>query len=377
MNIGFEAKRFFTNNTGLGNYSRFVIRALTTCFPENQYYLYTPRNPGHNDVLDLLKNKNVRVITPGKWHKFFRSTSIWRTWGISKEQSIRDLQVFHGLSQELPVDLPARIKKIITVHDLIFYRYPEFYKAIDTAIYKKKLKFACEKADKIIAISEQTKADLQEFLNVDRSKIEIIYQGSHPNFKRLLSSEEINIVADKYGLPGDYILSVGTIEKRKNLLVLIKALSLIPKEKRIPLVILGRQTEYFKEILTTARDLKVLDGILFLQNVPFHEFPAIYQRARLFIYPSLFEGFGIPLVEAIESRVPVITSSGSCFSEAAGPSSIFVDPHNEEALAVQINKVLLDSALARSMVSASYEYIQQFEPAVIGKKIMDVYNGNV
>jgi glycosyltransferase involved in cell wall biosynthesis len=373
MNIGFEAKRFFTNNTGLGNYSRFVIRALSTYFPGNQYHLYTPRNPVHIDTLDLLESKNIRVFTPGKWHNLFHTTSIWRSWGISKEPSVVDLQVFHGLSQELPFNLPPKIKKITTVHDLIFYRYPEFYKAIDAAIYRKKLIFACRTADKIIAVSQQTKSDLQEFLNIDESKIEIIYQGSHPNFKRQVPLEEIEAVAKKYKLPDDYLLSVGTIERRKNLLVVIKALSLIPKENRIPLVILGKPTEYCREVLTAARRLKVLDSIVFPQNVPFHEFPAIYQKAKLFIYPSLFEGFGIPLVEAIESRVPVITSFGSCFSEAAGPSSIFVDPHNEEALAFEINKVLLDSALAKSMVSGSLEYIQQFAPEVIGKKIIDVY----
>ena len=373
MNIGFEAKRFFTNNTGLGNYSRFIIRALSSCFPENDYKLYTPRNPAQNDTADILKHGNIKVITPGKEYKFFRATSFWRTWGISRESSVQDLEVFHGLSQELPVNLPRKIKKVVTVHDLIFYRYPEFYNSIDTAIYKKKLKFACERADTIIAISEQTKGDLQEFLNIDGSKIEIIYQGSHPNFKRPLSSSEVEAVRNKYNLPTEYILSVGTIEKRKNLLVIIKALSLLPRESRTPLVILGRPTEYFKEVLATAKKLGVLDSLVFPQNVPFHDFPAIYQNAKLFIYPSLFEGFGIPLVEAIESRVPVITSFGSCFSEAAGPSSIFVDPHNAEALAVQINKVLLDSALAKSMVSASYQYIQRFEPAVIAKEIMNVY----
>lgn len=373
MNIGFEAKRFFTNNTGLGNYSRFVVRSLSTFFPENGYYLYTPRATPHSDTADILENAKVRVITPASAYKFLHATSVWRTWGLSKEPTIADLQVFHGLSQELPLGLPGRIKKIITVHDLIFYRYPEFYKRIDVAIYKKKLQFACERADRIIAVSEQTKDDLQEFLKVDGSRIEIIYQGSHPNFKRKLTAAEIDAVAKKYRLPSEYILSVGTIEKRKNLIVVIRALSLIPKEKRIPLVILGRPTEYFKEILAAAKDLNVLDGIVVPQNVPFHEFPAIYQNARIFIYPSLFEGFGIPLVEAIESRVPVITSFGSCFSEAAGPSSIFVDPHDEEALAAEINKVLLDSVLARAMVTASYNYIQKFEPAVIGKKIMDVY----
>lgn len=373
MKIGFEAKRFFTNNTGLGNYSRFVLRALSTSFPENHYYLYTPRDPAHNDTADILDKPNISVVTPGRWYKFSKTTSIWRTWGMSKESTVQDLQVFHGLSQELPVNLPPKIKKIVTVHDLIFYRYPEFYKAIDIAIYKKKLKFACDEADKIIAISQQTKVDLLEFLKIDESKIKIIYQGSHPNFKRQLAASEIEQVRKKYNLPSEYMLNVGTIEKRKNLLVVIKALSLVPKEARIPLVILGRPTDYFKDVLAAAKQLNVMDAIFFPQNVPFNEFPAIYQNAKLFIYPSLFEGFGIPLIEAIESRVPVITSVGSCFSEAAGPSSIFVDPCDEEALAVEIKKVLLDSALARSMVADSYEYIRRFEPAVIGKDIMDVY----
>ena len=373
MNIGFEAKRFFTNNTGLGNYSRFIVRALTASYPQNRYYLYTPRATVHADTSDILENQNVQVVTPGRGYKFLHATSLWRTWGLSREPSIADLQVFHGLSQELPLGLPATIKKVITVHDLIFYRYPEFYTRIDAAIYKKKLKFGCEAADRIIAVSEQTKDDLQEFLNIDPSRIEIIYQGSHPNFKRKLTAAEIESVARKYSLPSDYILSVGTIEKRKNLLLVIKALSLIPKEKRIPLVILGRPTEYFKEVLAAAKELKVLHNIVLPQNVPFQDFPAIYQKARMFIYPSLFEGFGIPLVEAIESRVPVITSFGSCFREAAGPSSIFVDPHDEEALAAEMDRLLSDSVLAKAMVTASSQYIQKFEPAVIGRKIMEVY----
>ncbi len=373
MNIGFEAKRFFTNNTGLGNYSRFIIRALSTLYPDNGYYLFTPRDPAHADTGDILKNKNIKVLTPPRRYKYLRATSVWRTWGISREPAIGDLQVFHGLSQELPVGLPARIKKIITVHDLIFYRYPEFYKAIDAAIYRKKLKFACDHADTIIAISEQTKADLQRFLNVDESKITIVYQGAHPNFKRKATDAEIEATSARYQLPTEYMLSVGTIERRKNLMVLVRAMALIPKEKRLPLVVLGRPTEYFKEVMTTARELKVSDCIYLPQHVPFHDFPAIYQGARLFIYPSLFEGFGIPLVEAIESGIPVITSSGSCFREAAGPSALFIDPHDDEALADAIMRVLQDPSLAKAMVEASYAYIQQFEPGVIGEKIMNVY----
>ena len=374
MNIGFEAKRLFTNSTGLGNYSRFVLRALSSHFPANDYYLYTPRDPVHVDTHDIITRQNIHVITPGKWYKYLKATSLWRTFGISKEATVRDLQVFHGLSQELPVSLPQTVRKVVTVHDLIFYRYPEFYNPVDVAIYKRKVKFACRMADKIIAISEQTRDDLMEFLQIEPDRIDIIYQGSHPNFKQRLSSDEIEAIAKKYHLPSRYMLNVGTIEKRKNLLVLIKALSLIPNEARLPLVILGRKTEYFKEVMAIAKSLGVLDAIIVPENVQFSEFPAIYQKASLFIYPSLFEGFGIPLIEAIESRVPVITSFGSCFSEAAGPSSIFVDPHDEEALAYEINKVLADSALANSMVTESYKYIQRFEPVLIGKKIMDIYN---
>jgi glycosyltransferase involved in cell wall biosynthesis len=374
MNIGFEAKRFFTNNTGLGNYSRFVIRALHDQEPHNTFYLYTPRNVFHADTTTILEYPNIKVITPPQWYRFTKTTSFWRTWGISKEASMQMLQVFHGLSQELPVSLPRSIKKIVTVHDLIFYRYPQFYKAIDIAIYKNKLKHACSSADRIIAISHQTKLDLLNYLKVDEAKIEVVYQGSHPNFKRQLSVSEIENVRLKYNLPKEYILSVGTIEERKNLMVLIKALSLLPKGSRIPVVILGRSTEYFKQVLEMARRLNVIEDIFFPQNVPFHEFPAIYQNAGLFIYPSLFEGFGIPLIEAIESRVPVITSVGSCFSEAAGPASIFVDPHNEEELAFQMNRVLSDTGLQKTMVSDSYEYIQRFEPGLIGKQIMNIYN---
>jgi glycosyltransferase involved in cell wall biosynthesis len=374
MNIGFEAKRFFTNNTGLGNYCRFVIRALNEHDSDNRFYLYTPRNVFHSDTTDILTSPNIKVITPPNWYKVTKTTSFWRTWGVSREASMRTLQVFHGLSQELPVSLPKTVRKIVTVHDLIFYRYPQFYKAIDIAIYKRKLKHACHCADKIIAISHQTKLDLQNYLDADESKIEIVYQGSHPNFKRQWSVAEIEKVRVKYQLPKQYILNVGTIEERKNLIVLIKALSLLPKSSRIPLVILGRSTEYFKQVMEVARQLDVLGDIVFPQNVLFSEFPGIYQNAGLFIYPSLFEGFGIPLIEAIESRVPVITSVGSCFSEAAGPASIFVDPHNEEELAFQMNRVLSNAGLQKSMVTESFEYIQRFEPALIGKQIMNIYH---
>ncbi len=373
MNIGFEAKRLFTNNTGLGNYGRFIVNALSVYFPNNNYYLYSPKYSLQPEAEPILNRRNVEIITPSSFYKFTHTTSIWRTWGISKESITKQLDVFHGLSQELPINLPGKIKKVVTVHDLIFYRYPKFYNPIDVAIYKRKLQLACKKADKIIAISAQTREDLVNFLLVEESKIEIIYQGCHPNFKILHSKEDIDHIKMKYNLPREYMLNVGTIEERKNVMLLIKALALISKQSRVPLVIMGKQTEYYRVVVAKAKELGVLDDVVFLRGVLFADFPKIYQWASLFVYPSLFEGFGIPLIEAIESNVPVITSTGSCFREAAGPDSIFVDPGGEQELASKIILVLGNQELRKRMITASKAYVTQFNPAVIATKLNTLY----
>jgi glycosyltransferase involved in cell wall biosynthesis len=374
MNIGFEAKRFFTNQTGLGNYSRFIIDALSNYASENQYHLYTPRLNANNEITPILKRTNVKTHLPSKFYKITHTTSLWRSWGMCKDPSIKNLQIFHGLSHELPVNFPKHVKKVVTVHDLIFYRFPQFYKSVDVSIYKTKLTHACKNADKIIAISEQTSQDLQQFLKVDPAKIEVVYQGCHPNFKRHISEAEKRNVKLKYNLPDRYILNVGTIEVRKNIKVLIEALAMLPKEERIPLVVVGKATPYLKEVIVSASKLDVLDNIIFIHNASFQDFPAIYQQAEVFVYPSLFEGFGIPLVEAIESGVPVVTSTGSCFREAAGPDALYADPDSPEELSFHLKNILTHPALREKMISESKKYTLRFSPQNVAKDMMTVYN---
>jgi glycosyltransferase involved in cell wall biosynthesis len=373
MNIGFEAKRFFTNMTGLGNYSRFIVDSLSSFEPDNTYYLYTPRKTIHPEVVNITNHSNVEVVTPGKLFRMSRCTSLWRSWGVSNDKSIKQLQVFHGLSQELPVGLPKKVAKVVTVHDLIFFRYPQFYNPIDVSIYKFKLRNACEKADRVIAISRQTANDIVDFLKIDQKKIDVVYQGCHPNFKQKFTPQQLAEVKLKYNLPEKFILNVGTIEERKNLMVLVKALASMPKHSQLPLIVLGKKTNYHARIVHEAVRLGVLDKISFIHNASFADFPGIYQQATVFVYPSLFEGFGIPLVEAIESGVPVITSRGSCFSEAAGPSSIYIDPMNTEDLGSQLFNVLSDEDLREKMASQSLQYIARFQPKVIAADLMKVY----
>jgi glycosyltransferase involved in cell wall biosynthesis len=373
VKIGFDAKRLFNNFTGLGNYSRFVVNALLDHVPGNEYLLYTPKQRSHPEINTITARKEVSVITPSSLYTFFKAGSIWRTWGIAKEPTVSGINVFHGLSNELPANLPARLRKIVTVHDLIFLRFPMFYNPIDVRIYEAKVKAACRAADGIIAISRQTADDVINFLGVPESKIEVVYQGSHPQFSTVKSNEEIAKVKRHYNLPGQYILNVGTIEARKNVMLAVQALELLPPASRIPLVIMGRETSYKKSVISAARKAGVAESIIFLHNASFADFPAIYQGAQLFVYPSLFEGFGIPLVEALESGIPVITSKGSCFTEAAGPHSVYVDPGDIEEMALQMNRLLSHPELRQRMVVSGRQFIEQFSPSTIAVQLMSVY----
>ena len=373
MNIGFDAKRLFNNFTGLGNYSRFVVQALIQHAPDNGYVLYTPAVRKHPEIDPIVFAKKVTVVQPSATYTFFKASGLWRTWGIAKEDSIKSLQVYHGLSQELPVGLPATIRKIVTVHDLIFLRFPKLYSSIDVRIYKTKVIKACQSADVVVAISQQTAQDLMDFLNVPESKIKVVYQGCHPQFLKNVSGEEILGVKAKYRLPKRYLLNVGTIETRKNIMLAVKALALLPPAGRLPLVVLGKETSYKAEVVTKAIELGVSDAVIFLHGAVFSDFPAIYQGADLFIYPSLFEGFGIPLVEALESGVPVITSMGSCFQEAAGPDAVYVDPTNEEELAFQINRVLTDYDLRHQMIASGKRFTKKFSSLSIAQDLLEIY----
>jgi glycosyltransferase involved in cell wall biosynthesis len=378
MNIGFEAKRFFTNYTGLGNYSRFVIDALSQRYPKNHFYLFSPRVVDHIENRSILSRKNISVVAPTGLYSKPLLSALWRTWGVSKNSSIKDLNIFHGLSQELPIGLPDQVKKVVTVHDLIFLRYPQFYNAVDVAIYHRKVRLACEKADKIIAISHQTADDVRHFLKPSNaSKIEVVYQGCHPIFKLEGNSSQAASVKKKYGLPDKFILNVGTVEERKNLMVVVKALSRLSPSERLPLVVVGRHTEYYGKVLEEIRNAGLTSRIHFLNNVDFHDLPAIYRQAHLFVYPSLFEGFGIPLIEAITCNVPVITSTGSCFSEAAGAGAMYVSPADVDAMANAIRTLIVDESMRNAMVLSGRKHIQQFEPSVVADRLNDVYQALV
>lgn len=367
MKIGFDAKRAFFNASGLGNYSRDTIALLSKYYPLNKHVLYTPNIERSKPFCSF---ENIELIGPSKLiHK--KNTWFWRSYELTRQIVKDKIELYHGLSNELPVNISkSGIPSIVTIHDLIFFRYPQYYKFFDRKIYKKKFKLAVDQSTRVIAVSNQTKSDIIEFLDTPANKIEVVYQGCNTAFYRFVGDEEKNDVVSKYGLPRDFILYVGTIEQRKNLLSLVKAKDI--GQIDCPLVVVGKATQYIKEVVNYVISKK-LKNVFFYHNIPNEDLPAIYQMAKVFVYPSFFEGFGIPILEAINSKVPVITSKGSCFSEPGGPSSIYIDPNWPVEIADAINKVLHDHSLRSKMISDGFNHAQQFRQENIARNLMNVY----
>ena len=361
MKIAFDGKRFFHNSSGLGNYSRDLIRILATYFPENEYVIFNEnQSEKGKDILNL-PNVSFVETSKGSWSRQLK---------MGKDAQQINADIFHGLSGELPLKWTKKpIKKVVTIHDLIFLRFPQYYSFFDRKIHFWKFKKAAEQADLIIAISEQTKRDIIQFLKVPEEKIRVVYQGCQKAFKENQSEAFLNSVKEKYNLPKRFILNVGTVEARKNLFNIVKAID----GTEIPLVVIGKKTKYFKKVQKFLKKNKLENQVQFLENVSMEELAAIYKLAELFVYPSLFEGFGIPVIEALYSKTPVITSNLSCLPEAGGKDSVYIDPYNFEDLKAKILFLWNNESERERRAEKGLEFVQKFSDENISQDLMNVY----
>ena len=375
MIIGFDAKRIVRNGTGLGSYSRTLVNNLIVQCPEDtELRLYAP-----DKGIDALRNQIKSGVTwcyPSLFSPLFSLLSplmkpYWRSHGIVNDLKRDGVEVFHGLSGELPIGLrKAGIKGVVTIHDLIFLRHPEWYNPVDVMFYKWKFHKTLKEATKIIAISECTKRDIIHYGKVEPERIEIIYQSFSPQFKQNSSpqnntaSEENSSLFTLNSSLKRYILSVGTVEERKNLGLAVKALDYLPDN--VHLVAVGRQTDYAKSLPKHPR-------LHLMGQLPIEELTALYDGAEAFVYPSRYEGFGIPIIEAISRGLPVVACTGSCLEEAGGPDSIYVDPDDAQAMANAIKSVLKGAPDREQRIERSKEYIKRFEGNDVAAQVMQLY----
>ena len=383
MNIGFDAKRAAQNRTGLGNYSRFVIRILSEKFAGNQYHLYTPKphRMPYLQEIPTLKHLFLHFPPQGIWS---RIRSLWRVWGITKDIQKDGIQIFHGLSNELPLNIgtpeqrkmkndSGRCKYIVTVHDLIFIHTPQYYHWIDRQIYNFKFRRACQCADHVIAVSEYTKQEIMHYYHTPESKIDVVYQGCDPVLSQEIEEGKLQEVKARYQLPDKFVLYVGSIEERKNLMLVAKAMAELNRRAAIHVVAVGRRTAYVDQIQDFLKAQGIDHLFHFYYQVPYADLPSFYKWASTFAYPSRIEGFGIPLLEAISSGVPAIGCTGSCLEEAGGPKSIYVNPDDAKGMADAILRTCTDEPLRQHMISEGKKYALNFSDEKLSHDLMTVY----
>ncbi len=372
MIIGFDAKRIVRNNTGLGNYCRTLINDMIRCNDDdNKLLLYTP-DKGRDELRNqIIESDNSGFIFPKK--KLGKiSKSLWRTKNIVKQLLEDKVQIYHGLSGELPLGLKnSGIKSVVTIHDLIFLRHPEYYHWIDRKIYTWKFHQTIKQADRIIAVSECTKRDILEFGKINPEKVEVIYQSCNPKFSITPSEDDIENTTKKYSLPKRYLLCVGTIEERKNLMLAVKSLHLLPED--IHLVAVGKKTKYADKVKKTADKIGVSKRLHLLSGVSDDELNVIYKKAEVFVYPSRYEGFGIPIIEAIFCGLPVVASTGSCLEEAGGPDCSYVNPDDTEGMAAAIMQLLNNEEERKQRIMSSMEYVQKYRGTNIADQVFQLY----
>jgi glycosyltransferase involved in cell wall biosynthesis len=380
MRIAFDAKRAFHNGTGLGHYSRTLIQSLASFYPSNDYLLL---NPIPSNTFKL-EGANLTEVLPSSWlNKKF--SSHWRSSGCLADLKKHKVELYHGLSHEIPYGIHKKgIPSVVTMHDLIFERYPNQYKWVDRQIYHKKFKYACGKADKIIAISQQTKKDLSSIYGIPAEKISVCYQSCNPTFLQKVDAIEKERIRIKYNLPSSFYLSVGSIIERKNLLAICEALLHLNNDERLPLVIIGNGGAYKKKVEAFIAKKNLQQSVLFLSDNPSInadrrfttaiDFPAIYQLATALIYPSTFEGFGIPVLEGLSSGIPVITSNISSLPEAGGPGAFYVDPYQPEQIAKQLQFILHHPEEVNNKIQMGTQYANSFTIDKTAAAVMNIYN---
>lgn len=370
MIIGFDAKRVVRNSTGLGSYGRNIVNYLASVIsPDDRLLLYSP-DAGRDELRRQVTQAEAVTF---RYPESRMPRSLWRTFGITS-QIVRDgVDIYHGLTGELPMGIRRTgIRSIVTIHDLIFLRHPEYYNPLDVMMYRWKFHNTVREADRIIAISECTKRDIMHYADVDESKITVAYQPCSNRFCQDVSADECCDVRQRYALPRRYMVSVGSIEERKNILLAVKALPYLPDD--IALVVVGRPTAYSAKVQRYAEEHRLAGRLLMLHNVGNADLPAIYRMAEVCVYPSRYEGFGIPIIEAIQSGLPVVACTGSCLEEAGGEDSLYVSPDDAEAMAAAVSRVLEGSPEREGRIAGSRRYVRRFEGIDVAQQMYDIYN---
>jgi glycosyltransferase involved in cell wall biosynthesis len=354
MHLGLDAKRLLFNRSGLGNYARSTVRALALCAPELQMTLFAPRNKAEwiKDVCfegfdDPDHFTNTKMFYPSY------AMPWWRSLGMGKAAAAQGVEVFHGLSNEIPFDLPTNIRKVCTIHDLIFIDQPKHYPWLDRQVYLKKVKHALNHSDAIIATSEATRDRILFHFPNTQAPIHVVYQPIHPIFKSVPSAP--------HNHPPYFIYHSG-FNQRKNHLRLLEAFESVMHNIQQHLVLIGIKGDTYEQVNAFIQRSHLKNRVKIMTKVGNEELANWLHHAEGFIYPSITEGFGIPLAEAAACGLKAAISNIPVFQELSNGGMIMFDP-------------LETSSIANAIMSLSkLEHDQELKQAASRIQILDRIN---
>ena len=373
MRIGFDAIRALRNCTGLGNYARNLLRGLHDVAPQHELHLYSPKPP--SDAFRALPAELHATLHLPSPKSQVPSPLPWRTFRLGRAAARDRIELYHGLTHEIPRDLPRTgIPSVVTFADLIYEKHPEYFPLVDRWSYRWRYRWSARHADAIVAISGQTRDDLVECYGIDASRIAVVPPARDPAFTIAVPDPERASARARYDLPSEYLLSVGTLEPRKNHDVIVEAIRRLPGAVTLPLVLIGRDGGNLSMLEAAVHEAGLRERVLFRMNVATRDLPALMQSATLFLYPSRVEGFGMPIVEALTTGTPVVASSAGCFVEAGGPGSRYAAPGDPDAWAGAISELSGNSAARATMRTAGLEHAMQFERDRVAARLLGVYD---
>ena len=343
---------------------------LQKYFPQHEYHLYTPKVLRNKDT-ELFFNESKFIIHESK----SKIKSFWRSYSIVNDLKMDKIEIYHGLSAELPFGIKkSGIKSVVTIHDLIFKFFPSDYKYLDRIIYEFKTKFACNIADQIISISEYTSRDIVNSYGIDDNKINVIYLPLSDRFSKEYKIKELEGIRNKFNLPSKFFLYVGSVNGRKNLKLIINSFSIIDEKQRIPLVVVGNGKKYMNEVKNLIQEKELINYVIFLNNISNEDLPKIYRLSKFFVFPSVYEGFGLPVLEAIQSGTPVIVSDDTSLVEVAGDCGVVLPKNKVSHWAESIKAMSIENTKIKGFKENCTLHLKQFDPKVKSIMIMDVYN---
>ena len=363
-------------NAGISRFIYTLLEGLAALDSGQEYTAFMhPKEANRASESPLARAAHLRLMGTVGWGADGPLRRIaWEQLALPRMLRTLGIDVFHAPANILPARLPC--PSVVTVHDLAFLRYPQFFRPSRRLYQRRFTAHSVARAAQVVAASESAKQDLVELMRVPEERTHVIYPGIAADFQPVGDPETLARFRAKHGLPEQYLLYLGTLEPRKNLLTLVEAYARLRGQvaDAPPLVLAGAKGWYYQPLFSRARALGLERSVIFPGYVARDEQPLWYAGAELFVFPSLYEGFGLPVVEALACGTPTITSNVSSLPEVAGDVARQIDPRNAEALAHLLREVLANDDARDRMARAGPSWARQFSIARMARAYATVFD---